>query len=163
VAIGRKGDIVVSEFDSHCISVYRPSGEKLRSFGTYGSGRGEFWLPRGVAVDEEGNIAVVDSKNNRIQKFTAEGRFVAAVGNGDGVQLKYPRGIAFNPANQKLYVADKHHLIHSDLTFSASFGSHGRDKAKLWSPRGVACDKGMCSWPTVKTTAYRSSLRQGNS
>ena len=45
-----------------------------------GSGRGQFERPSGVAVDGEGCILVVDSDNHRIQKFTAEGKFLTAVG-----------------------------------------------------------------------------------
>ena len=35
---------------------------------------------RGVAVDGDGNILVVDRCNHRIQKFTADGKFLTAVG-----------------------------------------------------------------------------------
>ena len=141
VALGREGEIVVSEFDKNCISVFSPSGEKLRLFGTRGTGKGQFAHPRGVAVDNEG---IVDSDNCRIQKFTAAGEFLAEAGNDGALQLKYPRSIAFNSRNQKLYVVDKHHYIqvlNSDLTFSFAFGKGaGRDKVQLRSPRGVACD-----------------------
>ena len=43
------------------MSVFSPSGEKLRTFGTRGSGQGQFWYPCGVAVDDEWNILVVDT------------------------------------------------------------------------------------------------------
>ena len=58
-------------------SVFSPSGEKLRSFGTYGSGEGQFKNPFGVAVDGERNILVADCLHS---EFTAEGQFLAAVG-----------------------------------------------------------------------------------
>ena len=41
------------------------------------------WLTRpvcGVAVDGEGNILVADCWNHRVQKLTADGQFLAAVG-----------------------------------------------------------------------------------
>ena len=41
-------------------SVFNPYGGKLRSFGTHGSGEGEFQYPCGVAVDRDGNILVAD-------------------------------------------------------------------------------------------------------
>ena len=47
--------MVVAEWEGHCVSVFSPSGKKLQSFGTYGSGPG-----REVAVDGEGNILVAD-------------------------------------------------------------------------------------------------------
>ena len=36
-------------------------GQKLQSFGKYGSGNGKFSSLRGVAVDGTGNILVVDN------------------------------------------------------------------------------------------------------
>ena len=80
VAINCRGEVVVSDKDSDCVHVFSPSGEKLRSLGTRGSGKGQFDKPRGVAMDGEGNILVADSRNHRIQKFTAEGQFLTAVG-----------------------------------------------------------------------------------
>ena len=60
VAINQRGEVVVTEWNGHCVSVFSPSGEKLRSFGTRGSCQGQFYSPAGVAVDGEGNILVVD-------------------------------------------------------------------------------------------------------
>ena len=79
VAIDHRGEMVVTDQVSHRIHVLSPSGEKLRSFGTHGSGEGEFNQPCGVVLDGEGNILVADTKNHRIQKFTAEGQFLTAV------------------------------------------------------------------------------------
>ena len=61
VAVNQRGEVVVTEWSGHCVTVFSPSGEKLRSFGTHGSGQGQFQLPHGVAVDGEGNILVADS------------------------------------------------------------------------------------------------------
>ncbi len=98
---------MVAEEKGHCVSIFSSSGERLRSFGTYGSGQGQFINPCGVAVDGEGNILVADD-NNRIQKFTAEGQFLTSVGTeGNGrLQFSYPRGITFNATNDKVYVGD---------------------------------------------------------
>ena len=79
VTINQRGEVAVADREGHCVSVFSPSGEKLRSFGTHGSGQGQFESPQGVAVDGEGNILVADRENNRIQKFTSEGQFLAAV------------------------------------------------------------------------------------
>jgi DNA-binding beta-propeller fold protein YncE len=38
-------------------------------WGSSGSGGGQFYGPTGVAVDQDGNVYVADSDNNRIQKF----------------------------------------------------------------------------------------------
>ena len=39
-----------------------------------------FTRPNGVAVDEEGNIIVADSRNDRVQVFTSSGRFISKFG-----------------------------------------------------------------------------------
>ena len=51
-----RGEVVVAEGRGHRISVFSPSGKKLRSFGKHGSGQGEFDDPCGLAVDGEGNV-----------------------------------------------------------------------------------------------------------
>ena len=55
----------------------------LGSFGSQGSGSGEFQTPVGVAVDQaSGAVYVADSGNARVQKFSATGAFIAAWGYG---------------------------------------------------------------------------------
>ena len=80
VALNQVGDVVITECEAHCVSVFGPSGEKLRSFGEWGSDDGQFRCPHGVAVDREMNILVADRNNHRIQKFSAEGQFLQSVG-----------------------------------------------------------------------------------
>ena len=137
LAVNKRGELVVAECGTSCISVFTTSGEKLQSFGTRGSGQGQFEDPDGVAVDGEGNIFVADTGNNRIQKFTQEGQFLRKV------DCK-PNAIAFNTSNGKLYVSDysKHQVVvlNSDLTFSSAFGGEGSAKGKFESPQEVAFD-----------------------
>lgn len=76
---GRDLVAVTEEEGGNCVTVLHGLGGKRFSFGSYGSSKGEFDSPRGVAVDGEGNILVADYGNHRIQKFTAKGKFVSAV------------------------------------------------------------------------------------
>ena len=144
VAINQRGEAIVAEYDGHCVSVFSPSGKKLRTFGTRGSGQGQFWSPRGVAVDGEGNILVTDTGNHRIQKFTPEGQFITAVGaDGTGpLQFVNPTDIVLNAANKKVYVTDNRYVqvLNSDLTLSGSFGKPGTGKGQFDRPRGIACN-----------------------
>ena len=145
VAINQRQEVVVSDKERHCVSVFSPGGVNLRSFGTRGSGHGQFDKPCGVAVDCEGNILVVDFINCHIQKFAVEGQFLAVVGTkGNGPpQFFYPTDIAIS--NNKVYVADLNNhciqVLHSDLTFSSTFGKRGRGKGQFDSPQGIACDR----------------------
>ena len=42
VAVNQRGEVVVTERNGHCVSVFSQCGKKLRSFGTQGSGHGQF-------------------------------------------------------------------------------------------------------------------------
>jgi DNA-binding beta-propeller fold protein YncE len=139
VATTCRGEVVVTEWGRHCVSVYSPSGDNVQSFGTKGSGLGQFEHPYGVAVDGVGNILVADCGNRRIQKFD---QFFTPVHTGDSglLQVIKPTGIAFNTFNNKVYVVDTGSsnviMLNSDLTLSGTFGN-----GLFVSPYGIACDR----------------------
>ena len=66
VAVNQSGEVVVTELYGHCVSVFSQCGRKLRSFGTEGSGHGQFIYPRGVTVDSEENVLVADTGHDCI-------------------------------------------------------------------------------------------------
>ena len=142
VAITKRGEIVVTEWEGHWISVISYAGENLHSFGKLGSAEGQLHHPRGVTVDGRGNIVVVDAGNCRVQKFTLEGRFVAALGRNSPQPFEGPRDIVFNATNNKLYVTDKYcvHILNSDLTFSSAFGATGHSMSEFSNAWGITCD-----------------------
>ena len=143
IAVNQRGEVVVASWDGHCVTVFSPSGERLRSFGTQGSGWGQFKRPSGVAVDGKGCILVADCDNNRIQKFTAEGKFLTAEGSGH-LQFSRPQGIAYNASNDKVYVVDSRNgriqILNSDLSYVGFFGKKGSDKGQFHTPGHLACD-----------------------
>ena len=131
VAVNKKGEIFVSEHEGHCISVFRPSGEKIRSFGSYGSKEGQFNKPRGITLDREGNVLVTDCNNHRIQKFAVDGTFLSTVGSSSWIagpflpasslKFRHPKAIAFNSSNEKFFVLDelvRVRVLNADLTYS---------------------------------------------
>ena len=146
VAINQQEQVVVVEYGGNCVSIFNSNGEKIRSFGSRGSGHGQFESPCGVAIDDDGNILVVDGGNNRIQKFSSDGRFIAAVGTRGSGQLQFgdPVGIKINPHTKRVYVADRSNhrvqVLQPDLTFFSSFGSHGNGPGQLTYPWDVAFD-----------------------
>ena len=89
-------------------------------------------------MDSNGSILVVES--NRIQKFTADGQFLTAIGTkGDGpLQFGSPHGITFNAANNKVYVVEylnyRVQILNFDLTFSGMFGRSGSGKGQFEYP-----------------------------
>ena len=76
-------------------------------WGSSGSGNGQFNMPRGAAIDSDGNVYVADTSNHRIQKFGSSGNHLATWGSygyGDG-QFRTPWGLAVD-SDGNIYVAD---------------------------------------------------------
>ena len=144
VTVNQRGEVVVSDRRRHCVSVFSPSGVKLRSFGTYGFDHGQFSKPCGVAVDGEGNILVADVGNHHILKFTAKGKFLALVGTKHSGPPQFYSPIDIAISNNKVYVADSNYhriqVLHSDLSLFTTFGRHGSGKGQFECPQGIACD-----------------------
>ena len=151
VAVSENGQIVVAEYGGHCISILSQDGEKIKTFGTLGSGCGEFLHPRGVTIDKDGNILVVDGWNHRIQKFTADGQFLTSVGTKGCGPLEFgsssisstPAGIGISERN-RIYVCDRYNhrvqILNADLTFHSSFGRRGSADGQFQYLKDVAFD-----------------------
>ena len=146
VAVTDGGLVIVSERDGHCITILNKEGKKIRSFGSYGSGRGQLKKPEGVAISSKGTILVVDSCNHRIQQFTMKGRCKSCVGTeGKGpLHFGFPQGIAVNRTTGHVVVADcdndRVQVLHSNLTFSHMFGNEGSGQGQFKCPSDVAMD-----------------------
>jgi DNA-binding beta-propeller fold protein YncE len=85
----------------------------LRRIGTAGKSHylttpGDFGGPQGVAVDEDGNVYVTDTMNDRVEIFDADGHFISTFGkNGDGPgYFARPKGIAVD-GDGHIWVADE--------------------------------------------------------
>jgi hypothetical protein len=54
-----------------CASIVTPAcAGVLQTFGTAGSGSGQFKQPQGIALDSSGNVLVADGLDNRIDRFS---------------------------------------------------------------------------------------------
>jgi DNA-binding beta-propeller fold protein YncE len=88
-------------------SKYRTRREAIQVWGSQGQGEGQFFNPKAIALDAQGNVYVADSGNNRIQKFDSNGTFLmqfGTAGSGSG-QFQEPWGIAID-SQDSIYVAD---------------------------------------------------------
>ena len=146
IAIKKGGEMVVAEWNGHCVSVISGNGEK-KSFGTRGSGPGQFRNPAGVAIDTGGNIFVADHVNHRIQQWSSTGKHLKTVGTeGRGSrQFHYPVGITVHPHTGNVYVTDRSNyriqILNSDFTCSSSFGRSGSNNGEFDWPYDVSTDK----------------------
>ena len=81
------------------VQVFDKAGKFKTMWGQRGKGPGEFDMPRGVAVDEDGLIFVADSRNDRVQVFAPDGAYVRSLGfeGTGGGQLRIPASVAVLP------------------------------------------------------------------
>ena len=82
IAFDSKGDMYISDgYDNSRIHKYTGGGERLKSWGTPGTGPGEFDLPHCVRVDPDDRVLVCDRSNNRVQIFDTEGAYLTEWGD----------------------------------------------------------------------------------
>ena len=121
LAIDVNGNVLVADADSCAIRSVSPGGvvTTFVGSGTPGSADGtgvaaEFWGPSGVAIYNDGNIAVADSGNNRIRLVTPAGvvttlagRTMGLVdGTGTNARFNVPWGVVIVPSSSSVVVAD---------------------------------------------------------
>jgi len=101
------------------------------SFGTCGTGDGQFSYASDVAVDSDGTIYVADAGNNLIQTFDSAGNFLSEWGTsgaGDN-QFQDPYSIELCP-NENLYIGDANNnrvqIFSRSGTFIDNFSSIGQ-------------------------------------
>jgi len=127
LAVDAAGNLYAAFPDNHTVFKFTPGGVISRFAGTGAPGfRGDgadarfAWLtaPDDVAVDRAtGNVYIADTDNHRIRVVTPDGRIRTVAGNGslgfqgDGdnataLALARPQGIAIDPTNGNLVIAD---------------------------------------------------------
>jgi hypothetical protein len=102
------------------------------SFGSKGSGSGQFKAPTGVAVNEvTHDVYVVDSENNRVQEFNSTGSTVLGEFNGSAAptgSFSEPTQIAvdnssnpLDPSKEDVYVVDRGHGVIDKFNASGTY------------------------------------------
>ena len=143
IVVTKNEEIVVAECHANHITILNKEGKKVKSFGTK---KGQFTYPRGVAISQDGHILVTD--NHRLQKLTFQGDCVKSVGSsetGNGpLQFYYPIGITVHPTTGQIFIADSGNyriqVLNKDLTYSHSFGKEGSSPEQFNYPCDVTFD-----------------------
>ncbi|WP_269850541.1 PKD domain-containing protein [Methanosarcina horonobensis] len=139
------GDIYVADTGNNRIQRFDSSGGFISTWGSSGTGNGEFSNPQGIAIDSLGTAYVADTGNNRIQMFGSNGIFLytwGSSGNGEG-EFNVPTGIAFDSLNN-VYVVDTSNTriqkFDSSGMFITTWGYYGSDDGQFSNPQGIAVD-----------------------
>lgn len=156
IAIAR-GTVYVADPSNNRVQRFTTRGRFLGSFGSFGfdpggsrlHARGRFILPEGLASDRHGQIYVADSRNDRLTKWSARGRWIKRLARGGAFpgRLVNPWGVAVSRAGV-VYVADQTNYRVNMYTTSGRyrgyFGRFGSGPGRFqWlfgvavSPRGT--------------------------
>lgn len=102
IAVDLDGNVYVgytrSALSTNRIEKYAPDGTFLVSFGSQGSGDGQFEGVLDIETSADGRVYIVDSGNHRVQVFDSNGTFLykfGMMGSGDG-QLLSPGFLALD-------------------------------------------------------------------
>ena len=136
--------LFVCDRDNHRIAVFSTELELIRSFGTNGSGDGQFRFPEFIIKDGEGQLWITDSINHRLCVFTADGKYQRSVVKpADKGKLDRPLGIACD--SDYVYVSEYGGHCVSVFTvagdFVRSFGGYGKSEGEFVDPFGVSVDR----------------------
>ena len=142
IAINSCGEMVVTEYGSHQVSVLDDMGHKIQMFGSRGIKPQKMKYPSGIAIDGMDNTYV--SSEHKLQKFTNSGEFIMCVGQRGSKEGEFndPCGVMVH--SNQVYICDRdNHRIQVfdlDLNFIQSIGSPGKERGEFDRPVDVTFD-----------------------
>ena len=76
IAFAANGHVFISDgYANARILEYSADGQKVREWGTPGTGPGQFVLPHSIQIDAAGLVYVADRENGRVQRFDQTGKY----------------------------------------------------------------------------------------
>ena len=164
VTVAPDGNLWVADLANRQFQIFAPDGAYLESWGSEGTGPGQFSFFQGpvavesdwagaVKFDRAGNIYVLDLGNQNIQKFAPDRTFLLAWGGdgtGDG-QFKLPINMGIDGADH-IYVSDYGRddiqEFTSDGTFVDTVVEKGSGEGQVSGVVAVAVDAAGNIWAT---------------
>ena len=125
--------VYVSDFGEFNVKIYDHSGNYIRSVGSYGKSIGQFTRPKGIAVDREENLYVVDAAFENVQIFNKEGQLLMFFGGSykgpGGMWLPAKVSISYEMLDDfQKYVDKRYHLKYLILVTN----NYGPDKINIY-------------------------------
>ena len=165
VAIDSSGNAWVADTFNNRIQKFNPEGKFVKAFGwgvddgttkafqtcettcfagIVGSGAGQFDHPYGLTFDAQGNLWVVDSWSDRVEKFNSKGEFVSQFNAGVGAHVD----IAIDSTGAIWLVDYQNHVRKFSQAgqLLLTFGSEGSDEGEFDFPSGIGIDSGDAIW-----------------
>ncbi|MNK65437.1 NHL repeat protein [compost metagenome] len=150
--VGPGANSVTIELSTVLSTIVTFAGNGMDAFADGMGTEARFNAPRGLALDDQGNLYVADYGNSSIRKVAPDGQ-VSTIAGAD--QFQGPTGLAFDAASRRLYVSDRlrHEIrvLHLDqnpgdqgfVTTLAGAGQEGDvdglgSEATFSSPEGLA-------------------------
>lgn len=145
ITVDGDGNVWVGDMPNWRAQKFSPTGRYLLSVPdpVAPPAPGGFNGAEGVAVDANGNIFVADTYNQRIEKLAPDGSFVTQWGSrGEHAYgFNYPRGIAVDPTDQSVLVADPDNYMikkyDNNGVFQWEVGGPGTGMGKFKGPQGL--------------------------
>lgn len=154
LALAPDGTLYVADTFNNRIQHLNADGTVLQVWGSFAdiskgqAPGGTFFEPWGISVGSDGSVYVADTWNYRIQKFTADGKFINMWGYFGQAETPFalwgPRDIAID-SKGRLFVADtgnKRIVVYDENgNYITQFGSIGLEPGQFDEPVGIAIDK----------------------
>ncbi len=153
LAIAPNGDVYVGDgYGSSFVNQYNGKGEYIRSFGGRGAEPGQLNQPHGIWMDMRSKppvILVADRRNNRVQRFTLEGKHIDFV---SGFRLpchfdEHQGAVVVPDLNGRVTLLDRQNTIVAHLGDSGIANATNplrREPRDKFIPGQFMCPHGAC-------------------